>query len=224
MAQFHTRLVITKTRETGVFYYPEEDGYVSEIRNNYIHEDTSRRLEGIDLDDGSSHYHVHDNVCIARSITHSCGDYRTVENNVFVDPSNPVVFWGGYERNHDRFTRNIIVISTHTANKAGDMYRIGSPPLQGPFVEQMDYNLFFSDAGRFSAASTPREGQPTRHTLKDWQAQGYDQHSLYADPEFVDPRKGDYRVRPESPAIKLGFKNLDLHDVGLLSDFPKQYR
>jgi hypothetical protein len=207
-----------------VFYYPEEDGYISEIRNNYIHEDPWRRLQGIDLDDGSSHYHIHGNLCVGMSITHSCGDYRNVENNIFINPSNPVVFWGGYEHNHDRFTRNIIVASTKTANKAADIYEISMPPLRGPFVQEMDYNLFFSDRGRFSAVSTSREGHKTQYTLEEWQAQGYDQHSLYADPLFVDQDRGDYRVKPESQAVKLGFKNIDLHGVGLLPDFPNQYR
>jgi len=207
-----------------VFYYPEEDGYISEIRNNYIHEDPSRSLHGIDLDDGSSHYHIHDNLCIGMSVTHSCGDYRTVENNIFINPSNPVVFWGAYENNHDRFTRNIIVTSTKTANKEAEMYAVSDLPLHGPFVQEMDYNLFFSDSGRFSATSHPRGGQRIQYTLEQWQAQGYDQHSIYADPLFVDADQGDYRVRPESPAIKLGFKNFDLHEVGLLPDFPRQYR
>ena len=207
-----------------VFYYPEEDGYINIIRNNYFHEDPSKSMHGIDLDDGSSHYHIHDNLCVGLSITHSCGDYCTVENNIFVNPSNPADFWGGYEHNHDRFTRNIVVISTKTANKSGDFYNFGSPPLQGPFVEELDYNLFFTDAGQFHAACTPREGHTTRYTLEEWQALGYDKHSHYVDPMFVDPRNGDYRLKPESPALKLGFKDIDVSNVGLLPDFPKQWR
>jgi hypothetical protein len=207
-----------------VFYYPEEDGSITEIRNNYIHEDPSRKLEGIDLDDGSSHYHIHDNLCVGISITHSCGDFRTVENNIFVNPSNPPVFWGSFEHNRDRFVRNIIAVSTKTANKDGNLYKISDPARQGPFAQEVDYNLLYSDAGQFYAHYSPREGQPTRYTLEQWQAIGYDQHSVFADPLFVDPAKGDYRVKPESPALKLGFKNFDLSKVGLLPDFPKEYQ
>jgi hypothetical protein len=46
---------------------------------------------------------------------------------------------------------------------------------------------------------------------------------VLADPMFVDPANGDYRVRPESPALKLGFKNFDLDKFGLLPNFPKQW-
>jgi len=52
----------------------------------------------------------------------------------------------------------------------------------------------------------------------------YDTHSLLADPMFVDPENGDYRVKPESPALKLGFKNFDLDGVGLLPDFPNKWQ
>jgi hypothetical protein len=206
-----------------VFYYPEEDGCVTEIRNNYLHEDASMRLHGIDLDDGSSHYHIHNNLCVGMAITHSCGDYRAVENNIFVNPGAPPRFWKSYENNHDRFTRNIVVISPKTANKSRDCYNVGSPPLHGRFVEEMDYNVFFTDAGQFFAAYTPTKGRTIRYTLEEWQALGYDKHSLCADPLFVDADNGDYRVRPESPAVKLGFKNFDLREVGLLPDFPKNY-
>ncbi len=213
-----------------VFYNPEEDGYISEFRNNYLHEEafihqvSPLRQMGIDFDDGSSHFHVHDNLCVGLNLTLSCGDYRTVENNIFVRPSNPVIFWGSYEHNHDRFTRNIIVTGKDAANKFADSYRVWNGPLEGPFVEEMDYNLFFPEAGQFSAEYTPRDGKPARLSLKQWQAMGYDKHSVCADPLFVDPDKRDYRVKPDSPALQLGFKNFDLQRVGLLSDFPKSYR
>ena len=41
---------------------------------------------------------------------------------------------------------------------------------------------------------------------------------------FMDPAKKDFRLRPDSPAWKLGFKPIDLTDVGLTADFPARYR
>jgi len=41
---------------------------------------------------------------------------------------------------------------------------------------------------------------------------------------FVDPENGDYRVRPESPALGLGFKNFDMGEFGLTPDFPEHLR
>jgi len=37
-----------------------------------------------------------------------------------------------------------------------------------------------------------------------------------------NPKNGDYRVRAESPALKLGFKNLEMDKFGLLTDFSKK--
>ena len=47
---------------------------------------------------------------------------------------------------------------------------------------------------------------------------GFDQHSLVADPLFVDPAKGDYRLRPDSPAFKLGFKRIPVERIGPHAD------
>ena len=41
---------------------------------------------------------------------------------------------------------------------------------------------------------------------------------------FVDPEHGDYRVKPESPALRLGFRNFDMDHFGLTADFPEQWR
>lgn len=212
--------------ESYVFFYPEEDGSTTVIRNNYFHEEPGKDKWGIDLDDGSSHYHIYNNLCIGMSVKLREGDYRFIENNIFVDPANPPGFHQGYEYNHDRFLRNIIVTSSKLSgskNAPGDHYQMLSIPLRGPIAQELDHNLFSSDTGKFMAFVGTRRGGTSRYTLKQWQALGYDKHSIYADPLFLDVLKGDYRLRPESPAWALGFKPFDIKRVGLLPDFPKQW-
>jgi len=115
------------------------------------------------------------------------------------------------------------VIGKNSTDKPTDSYRVWSTGLQGPFVEEMDYNLLFNEAGPFSVDYAPRDGKKAHLTMEQWQAMGYDKHSLFADPEFADPEQRDYRVKPGSPALQLGFKNFDLEGVGLLPDFPRSY-
>lgn len=39
-----------------------------------------------------------------------------------------------------------------------------------------------------------------------------------ADPKFVDAAKRDFRLKPDSPALALGFKPIDLDEIGLTGD------
>lgn len=51
-----------------------------------------------------------------------------------------------------------------------------------------------------------------------WQAAGADRHSEIADPLFVDAAAGDYRLRPESPALRLGFEPIPFEKIGPYAD------
>jgi hypothetical protein len=71
-----------------------------------------------------------------------------------------------------------------------------------------------------TSISTPapaRPPPPLDGTLKfdQWRAKCHDVHSLFANPLFVAPQKGDFRLRPGSPAIPFGFQPLDLRQAGV---------
>ena len=75
-----------------------------------------------------------------------------------------------------------------------------------------DFNLYFNTVD-------PHWGK--RH-LDAQQPFGIEQHSISADPLFVDVTAGDLRPKDNSPALKLGFEPIDLSRVGLLKeDQPK---
>jgi hypothetical protein len=44
---------------------------------------------------------------------------------------------------------------------------------------------------------------------------GRDEHSLVADAQFLDPAKGDYRVKDGSPAVALGFVSFPMDQFGV---------
>jgi len=56
------------------------------------------------------------------------------------------------------------------------------------------------------------------------QESGTDAPSISADPLFVDLENGDFRLKPNSPMFKLGFKPIDTTKIGLRDDFPRRYR
>ena len=70
----------------------------------------------------------------------------------------------------------------------------------------MDFNLYWDPRGQ--------EIKFDRDSLEDWRRRGHDVHSVIADPLFADPANGDFTLKPESPALKLGFKPIDISKVG----------
>ena len=72
----------------------------------------------------------------------------------------------------------------------------------------LDYNIYWN-----------RSGKPIRFfanfDFPQWQKKfGEDAHSIVADPLFVAPEKDDFRLKEDSPAIKLGFKPFDYSKAG----------
>lgn len=73
-----------------------------------------------------------------------------------------------------------------------------------------DFNIYYC-----AADSSLGQAMLDKH-----QQGGIDQNSLATDPLFVDPANGDFRLKPESPALKLGIIPFDMSKVGLLKTAP----
>lgn len=60
-------------------------------------------------------------------------------------------------------------------------------------------------------------GEPSfnRKTFAQWQAKGNDRDGLVADPLFFDAAKRDFRLKPESPVVKAGFRPFDIGAAGV---------
>ena len=55
---------------------------------------------------------------------------------------------------------------------------------------------------------------PPEKQWAEWQKLGFDRESLVADPLFVDAENDDYRLRPDSPALELGFEPIPVEKIG----------
>jgi hypothetical protein len=77
-------------------------------KQNVIHDNRFRCDHGwdIDLDDGSSNYHIYNNVCLNGGIKLREGFYRIVENNIMINNSFHPHVW--FKNSGDIFVHNIV--------------------------------------------------------------------------------------------------------------------
>ena len=143
----------------------------------------------IDLDDGSSNYRIYNNLCLNGGLKLREGFYRICQNNVLVNNSLHPHVW--FNDSHDVFRSNIVCAP----------YR---PIRMRDWTQQIDYNLLHDPDRR-----TPISADPL-HDLS-----GQDEHSLEADADFIDSASGNYDVRPQSPALHLGFANFEMRTFGV---------
>lgn len=171
------------------------------IRHNCFHDIAGLRYGGwgIYFDEGSTGI-VAENNLVYRT-THGgfhqhYGRENVVRNNIFA-----------YGRDHQiqasrpeghlrfRFEGNIVI---------GRSERWVAGGLDFNFV--FDRNVYWREGGgpmQFGNLS-----------WEEWQAKGMDGNSRVADPLFEAPEKDDFRLRPGSPALEMGFQPFDLRGFG----------
>ena len=133
-----------------------------------------------------------------------------VENNIFVSSSgNQIDLQMGSGSLGNRFLRNIV----YYRDKNAALLAVRSSTAAA--IAECDYNVYYPAAGQAMTVRGIAGG-----TFADWKKLGFDKHSVVADPLFVDPDGGDFRLRAESPALKLGFRSIDVERIGL----EKKYR
>jgi hypothetical protein len=75
----------------------------------------------------------------------------------------------------------------------------------------MDWNLYYDARASAGGEALKFSGA----TLEQWRARGHDVNTVIADPLFAAPDKNDFRMATNSPALKIGFKEIDLSQVGV---------
>ncbi len=178
------------------------------IHDNHFHDVVSFDYGGWGLytDEGSTGIVMKNNLvyrCSRAGFHQHYGKENRIENNI-------LAFNGEQQLQRTRteahlsfwFERNIVYWDN-------DSPLLGSNWKDNNF--RVDYNLYFS-AGKKPVTF------PDGLTLEQWQQRReQDQHSMIADPGFVDPKKDDFRLKPDSPALKLGFQPFDPSKAGRLT-------
>ena len=191
--------------EAGIYTLGVATGTV--IRGNVVHDQVGVPWGvGIYLDEGSSGITVENNLvyrCTTHSFNVNYGRENAARNNIFgpiLDDGAPLLRCGRMEQHLSMALRSNIMVWDvgHLVDHAWPRANC-----------ELDSNLYWNLRGE----------QPKWDDLDlaAWQAKGQDAGSLVADPGFVDAAKGDFRLKPGSPAAKIGFKPWDYSKAGRLT-------
>ncbi len=127
--------------------------------------------------------------------------------NMHIHPNNAVLP-NGMIMSGNVFRRNIIYYRDPQAK----LFRFNNFPFDH---NESDFNLVWHFGLPLLTGAKSAAGMDE---WEAWKSLGVDKNSIIADPLFVNPDKDDYRLRPNSPAFKLGFKPIPFEKIGPYKD------
>jgi hypothetical protein len=190
----------------GVYTLGNSEG--TTVNNNHIHDVYSydrygRGGMGLYNDEGTTHITMENNLVhdVRSGAYHQhYGRENLIRNNILAFSLDGQLQRSRVEGHTSfTFTRNIVVW------KGGDAL-VGAWS-DGNYVSS--HNLFWrtDGAATFSGRS-----------FAEWQALGKEPGSLIEDPQFADVMRRDFRLRPSSPAARIGFRWFDASRAGVYGD------
>ncbi|MCK5806408.1 MAG: right-handed parallel beta-helix repeat-containing protein, partial [Lentisphaeria bacterium] len=181
------------------------------------HDSLGHGAKGIYPDQGTSGVLFEGNVVhdVAQGFGGNGGHECIVRDNIFAFSQKSGVIGGGkhwntqvkYNPNPVLFERNIV--SGDEGVLMGTRFQVAQ--------QNSRRNIYWPAAAK-PADELFGDGDTKAMTFAAWQKKGHDIDSVIADPLFVNAAKRDLRLRPDSPALKMGFKQTDLSKVGLYGD------
>jgi hypothetical protein len=178
------------------------------IRNNIVHDVVPTPLmpvggTGIYHDEGSSGILVENNIVYrvgSGAYNQHYGRENVARNNIFAFGGRDTITCCRPEE-HLSFTFEGNIVVSSAGQATSDHYS----PLR--CKTEFRRNLYWDVSGTsplFSGVSFAK-----------WQQTGRDRDSKIADPQFYDAGQGDFRLKPTSPALSMGFQPIATAQVGL---------
>ncbi len=191
----------------GVYLLGSQPGTV--VRNNKIHDIKCKEYGGWALytDEGSAGMLLEKNLCYrtsSNSYHQHYGTSNVVRDNIFADADEPLMRLTRDEPHLSIMFYNNILYSTGTAI----LQRYEGNPnghLENGAILSRCNLIWHKDGADAIVYST----QESLDTFAKAQTAGMEDGSVLSDPGFVDAQNGDYTLRADSPARKMGFVGFD---------------
>jgi len=176
-------------------------------------------------------YNIKHKYCV-----HARGPNHVIRNNV-IDLDGPdllqaIHILAGYKlvnvavdkpplHNFNYTYENNIVCSS-----SGTIFRIRHL-LEEETFKRIDNNVYYNPDGQcfctYEGIGPNGKYFHRQVAMDEWRQMRLDAHTKFADPLFVDRENHNYHLKPDSPALMLGFKNIYTSRIGLKKDFPYEY-
>jgi len=227
-----------QTMFDGNAIYLSDVGFGNVVNRNYIH-----HLYGKGMQQGIRTDAFIKQTTISQNIVYNCNgggiNVKLFENNVYnniiadihdivyeTSSGKSVNMFLGYVSLLEVYNRDEMPPHTNLEVKRNIFYKtyVHNPFYRESMVNgkkmqvkleqtDIDQNLYFD-------VNAKDKGQSF---LTDYRARGIDSASIVGDPLFVDIKKGDFRLKKGSPAYQIGFKDIDVAQIGLTDEFPSTY-
>lgn len=206
----------------GIYTLGPSEGTV--LRHNVFHDIYAYSYGGWGMytDEGSTGILFENNLVYdtkTGSFHQHYGKENIVRNNILVN-SKEHQLQATRAENHLSFTfENNIVYWTNASPTLSGSWEKGRQISRRNVYWNTSTNPVTFAGKPLAAWQATRLAAPTNAaTPPDWVGQGREQGSVIADPLFVDAAGHDFRLRPNSPALQLGFKPFDYSQAGVYGD------
>ena len=187
--------------------YTLSTSFGTTVHHNEIHDVWSRTYGGWALycDQGSEGIVMRDNVCwntTDAGFHQHYGSGCVIRNNIFAFNRKRGAVRGDVSSKHGipcpfHFVNNIVYVDSGLFT---DSCTLG---IDGIWANNLWYDVRGIEQARFGG-----------WTWKEWAASGKGTGGTFANPKFMDVAKFDFRLKDDSPALKLGFRPIDLRGLG----------